>query len=49
MVENMIEEREIARTSKDFKKADEIREKLKDMEIFIDDTKDGTIWKKNEG
>ena len=49
MVENMIEEREIARINKDFKKADEIRQKLKDIGFFIDDTKDGTIWKKNEG
>ena len=48
IVEEMIQEREIARKSKDFKKADEIREKLKEMRIFIDDTSDGTIWKKNE-
>jgi len=48
IVEKMIQEREIARKSKDFKKADEIREQLKGMGIFIDDTSSGTIWKKNE-
>ena len=48
MIEKMIQQREIARKNKDFRKADELREKLKEMRIFLDDTSDGTIWKKNE-
>ena len=48
MIERMIQEREIARKNKDFRKADELREKLKEMRIFLDDTSGGTIWKKNE-
>ena len=48
MIEKMIQQREIARKNKDFSKADELREKLKEMRIFLDDTSGGTIWKKNE-
>ena len=48
MIEKMIQEREIARKNKDFRKADELREKLKEMRIFLDDTSGGTIWKKDE-
>ncbi len=48
IIERMIQEREIARKNKDFRKADELREKLKEMRIFLDDTSGGTIWKKNE-
>ncbi len=48
MIEKIIQQREIARKNKDFRKADELREKLKEMRIFLDDTSGGTIWKKNE-
>ena len=48
MIETMIQEREMARKNKDFRKADEIRDKLKEMRIFLDDTSNGTIWKKDE-
>ena len=41
----LIAEREVARRNKNFKKADEIRVKLKQMNILIDDTSDGTKWK----
>jgi len=44
-IENLINERNQARTSKDFNKADEIRNKLSDMGIDIEDTPNGTIWK----
>ena len=43
-VENLINERNKARKNKDFKKADEIREKLKEMSVEIEDSKDGTKW-----
>ena len=48
MIEKMIQEREVARKNKDFRKADELRDKLKEMKIFLDDTSGGTTWKKNE-
>ena len=43
-IEKMINDRQIARQTKDFKKADEIRENLKKMNILIDDTSEGTKW-----
>ncbi|MEE2695239.1 MAG: cysteine--tRNA ligase [Pseudomonadota bacterium] len=46
LVEMLVKQRDIARKDKDFKKADEIREKLKKMNIDIEDTADGTRWKK---
>jgi cysteinyl-tRNA synthetase len=47
-IERMIEERKIARQNKDFNKADQIREKLKKMNVLIDDTSDGTKWTVND-
>ena len=44
-IEKLIEERTKARESKDFQKADEIREKLSEKGIEIEDTPDGTIWR----
>lgn len=41
----MIEEREEARKSKDFAKADRIREELRKMGIILEDTKEGVRWK----
>ena len=41
----LIQERNDARSKKDFKKADEIRKKLSDMSIILEDTKDGTEWR----
>ena len=43
----LIENRNNARKNKDFKKADEIRDKLKELNISIEDSEDGTKWKKN--
>ena len=45
-IELLIEERQQARANKDFKRADEIRDILKEMNIELKDTKDGVIWKK---
>jgi len=45
-IEMLIEERAKARKEKDFKKADEIRAKLLEMGIVLEDTKDGTRWKR---
>ena len=44
-IENLINERNEARLSKDFNKADEIRNKLTEMGIEIEDTPNGTIWR----
>ncbi|MDD5649947.1 MAG: cysteine--tRNA ligase [Candidatus Nanoarchaeia archaeon] len=43
---NLIEEREKARKNKDYKKADELRNELKQKGIILEDTKEGIIWKK---
>ena len=45
-VEKLIEEREEARKNKDFKRADEIRDALKEMNIELKDTRNGVIWKR---
>jgi cysteinyl-tRNA synthetase len=44
-IEILIDKRKSARDSKDFSKADEIRQKLNSMGIEIEDTPDGTIWR----
>ncbi|EDP23329.1 cysteine--tRNA ligase [Parvimonas micra] len=45
-VEKLIKEREEARKNKDFKRADEIRDALKEMNIELKDTRNGVIWKR---
>ena len=44
-IEKLINDRNEARASKDFNKADEIRNKLTKMGIEIEDTPNGTIWR----
>ena len=48
IVLDLIKEREEARKLKDFEKADNIRDKLKKMNIYIEDSVKGTKWIKNE-
>lgn len=43
---SLIEERNTARANKDFKRADEIRDELKNMGIELKDTRDGVQWQK---
>jgi cysteinyl-tRNA synthetase len=45
-VEHLIAAREEARKNKDYKKSDEIRAELLGMGIVLEDTPNGTIWKK---
>lgn len=45
-IQKLVDEREAARKAKDFKKADEIRDKLKAQGIVIEDTPQGVRWKK---
>ena len=44
-IESLINERNEARSSKNFQRADEIRSELNDIGIEIEDTSDGTIWR----
>ena len=45
-VEALIEERQAAKKRRDFKRADEIRQKLADSGILLEDAKDGSVrWK----
>jgi cysteinyl-tRNA synthetase len=45
-IKRLIDEREEARKNKDFKKADSIRDALKNSGIIIEDTASGVVWKK---
>ncbi len=45
IVEFLLELREEARTSKDWSKSDEIRDRLSELGIVVTDTKDGPTWK----
>jgi cysteinyl-tRNA synthetase len=47
LIDSMVKERFEARKAKDWNKADEIRKKLSDMDVLIEDRPDGTIWKFN--
>jgi cysteinyl-tRNA synthetase len=42
----LIEDRNEARTKKDWKKSDELRDELKEKGILVEDTPKGTVWKK---
>ncbi|HLD30237.1 MAG TPA: cysteine--tRNA ligase, partial [bacterium] len=44
-IERLVRERGEAKTRKDFKRADEIRNQLKDKGILLEDTPAGTRWK----
>ena len=45
-IDALIQQREEARRSKDWKMADAIRDKLKDKGIVIEDGKDGVRWRR---
>ncbi|HEX4750528.1 MAG TPA: cysteine--tRNA ligase [Bryobacteraceae bacterium] len=45
-IERKIEERTAAKKAKDFKKADEIRGRLLECGVVLEDTKDGVRWKR---
>jgi len=45
-VQKLVDERELARKSKDFKKSDELRDKIKSLGFEVKDTKDGSELKK---
>ena len=45
-IEQLIEERQQARKEKNWKRADEIRDRLKEMGIELQDTPQGVKWKR---
>lgn len=45
-IEALIEERQAARKTKNFARADEIRDQLSDMGIILEDTREGVKWKR---
>lgn len=45
-ISKLIEERNAARAKKDFKRSDDIRKKLADVGVILEDTKDGTTWRR---
>lgn len=45
-IEALIEERQAARKSKNFARADEIRDQLSSMGIILEDTREGVKWKR---
>mgnify|MGYP000100092926 CR=1 FL=1 len=48
-IDRLVEERDLARKAKDWKRADQIRERLKEMGIELLDTRSGTIWIRKAG
>ena len=46
-IDRLVEERQAARKAKDFRKSDEVRDRLKGLGIILEDQKDGTVrWKR---
>ena len=46
-IEKLVNERQEARERKDFKRSDELRAKLKELGVILEDQKDGTVrWKR---
>ena len=45
-IEALIEERIAARKNRDFARSDEIRDQLLSMNIVLEDTRQGTRWKR---
>ena len=46
LIEDLVSKRNIARNEKNFKKADQFRNTLNKMGIEIEDTPEGTVWRK---
>ncbi len=47
MIAKMVEERNAARKAKNWKKADQIRNQLADMDVILEDRPEETVWKIN--
>ena len=44
-VEALLKEREIARQTKNWNRADEIRDELNSMDVIVEDGPDGPTWR----
>ena len=47
IIEKLINERNTFRNEKNYQKSDQIRDELKSLGVEIEDTPDGTIWRKS--
>ena len=47
-INNMINQRNMARKNNQYEKADQIRQDLKRINIELEDTPNGTLWKKTK-
>jgi cysteinyl-tRNA synthetase len=45
-IQALIDERQAARAARDFARADEIRKRLSDVGILLEDTKEGVRWRR---
>ena len=45
-IENLIQQRQDAKKAKEFSKADEIRQSLLDQGVVLEDTRQGTVWRR---
>ena len=45
-IETLVRQRDEARAEKDYKRSDDIRKKLSGMGVILEDTKEGTVWRK---
>ncbi|HEX4771764.1 MAG TPA: cysteine--tRNA ligase [Bryobacteraceae bacterium] len=45
-IEDLVEQRKVAKRGREFKRADEIRAALLEKGVLLEDTKDGTRWKR---
>ena len=46
IIHELIKDREQARSDKNWEKADEVRKQLDELGIVLDDTSEGTVWKR---
>ena len=46
-IEKLINQRNAFRNEKNYQKSDQIRDELKSLGVEIEDTPDGTIWRKS--
>ena len=43
-IQRLVDERTAAREARDFARADEIRDRLNELEIVVEDTPHGAVW-----
>lgn len=48
IIESLIEERQAAKLAKNYARADEVREELLALGVALEDSREGTRWKRME-